>query len=191
MSEMPGLSACTISAIPSSGLSPYLRGWLPNPVMVLNMRGVMRLSLSAGQSLFDVDPGGYSSTYMDHFLGGSGRCFELSVDALLEEDMGVRARVISGLAKAGSAGSGKIDIQQIHFKNQDWRLAIGAFSIHWKKIDRGRVRLSVSDRYDWNPEDIRVTLPIHATGYLLDAIGSAKDFWIRGVTTKPLDYFND
>ena len=87
---------------------------------------------------------GHARRHLVHYLTGHGHSLALDLTELLSQEHRIRERVnetVRDMVDDGAfCGSIKIRMQDYH-KN-DWRLALGSFSLNWNMVAPGVVRLS-------------------------------------------------
>ncbi|MDQ0457390.1 hypothetical protein [Rhizobium paknamense] len=131
-----------------------------------------------------MDKGGRAEHYLNHYLEGSGEPIYFSLRTLMDEDPGVRARIIStinALRRAGEGDgrnaailssvpkAGQIPIPQTVFQNHDWQFATGSLNVNWRfieEINRNgtkmmKVELWTTNIYRWHPTEGRRTQCVH------------------------------
>ncbi len=123
--------------------------------------------------------------HLDQYLLGKGD-LEVNTNVLLIEDAGIRNvlyRVVR-IRLTNGEKKGVIPIQQSTYMNQDWRYALGAISMNWElDEDESHVVFWFADKYDWHPEEARVTQCVHRAAESLKKEG-AKEYSMIGTKAK-------
>lgn len=134
---------------------------------------------------------GQAWKHLDHFLGNTGSDVEVAFQKVVDNDPGVRYRILTKAveelrgAKELRMSKGIVDIQQVHYSVQDWRLALGAINVTWS-VERVTgeylyLRVLFADVYDWHPEEgKRPTQCVHQAAADLIDEGEAKTFKMYG-----------
>lgn len=155
-------------------------------------------------------PYGVAWKHLSYFLDGPGPRKPMTVDLgkLWREDEGVRKSVTMAILtdrRFSGARLGQVDVQQRHYQNQDWKLALGAFRMSWSLLPNDRiprigimrfpvgqlVRIWFTDVYDWHPEDIsRPTRCVHEAAQKLIDMKKAATFVMTGSAEVVLERYD-
>ncbi len=130
-------------------------------------------------------PGGNAQLHLDAYLKGSGLDLRVDLKSILENDIGVRDKVMRDILLARQRGgtSGTIPIPQSTYADPDWQYAIGSMNINWSQIDNTNTyRLGFRNMYRWHPDANRMTQCVHRAAENLKKKG-AKDYWMVGSAT--------
>jgi Domain of unknown function (DUF4157) len=132
--------------------------------------------------------------HVDHYLDGGGVDFIENLEAVLEQDEGVRAVLQKAIKKQGRRGH--VRIGQANYANEDFKFAFGAIDRLDFEVIGGTKKGTTAttaqlhawfkDRYEWHPEDTsRPSNCVHKAAVELKDEG-AQDYWMVGEATVPL-----
>lgn len=97
----------------------------------------------------------------------------------------VAGEIIKSLTKGKKKGS--IPVKQSHYGNQDWRLAIGGMTLDWQLKKKGIAQISFRNKYQWGPNEKRITQCVHKAAEDLKKSAKAKEYWMVGAPA-PFDF---
>jgi hypothetical protein len=140
--------------------------------------------------------------HLNWFFSGGGVDFveDANLDSMLRTDSGVQALINARIPTGRSHGTlaGHFKITQDDYNIDDFQFAFGAIDRLDFKVDfaAGTLHAWFQDRYEWHPvypfytklagDSARETNCVHAAAVELKS-GTARDYWMKGETTLPLE----
>jgi hypothetical protein len=120
--------------------------------------------------------------HLDHYLAGTGASMRVDLGRVLREDSKVKSKVYQVVRDNLWEGKGSIGVTQFDYSNTDWHFAIGGMYISWRVVESAKIKLWFENKYQWHPEEHRVSQCVHEAAIALQKKMNAKDYMMYGET---------
>lgn len=106
-----------------------------------------------------------------YYLTGNGKELEVDTERVFREDGTLRKFVVDKILSEikGRKKTGKFNVTQDKYGNQNWRNAFGSININWTVMS-SKIEIWIENTYDWHPGESRISQCVH------QAMARAKEY---------------